>query len=77
MFQKSDPPEAAPLLDPCLKGTQKFTQIDKNPKEGAIFQKSAPPEAAPLLTPCLKITSKVRKTSKIVKEVSSFKNLSL
>ena len=24
VFEKSDPPEAAPLLDPCLKVTQMF-----------------------------------------------------
>ena len=33
IFQNSGPPEAAPLLDPYLKGTKKFTKIDKIPKE--------------------------------------------
>ena len=54
LFRKSDPPEAAPLLNPRL-------EITNPNREGVIFQKSDPPEAAPLLAPCLKVTKNLRK----------------
>ena len=38
IFQKSDPPEAAPLLDPCLKGAKLFAKIDTILKEVSFFK---------------------------------------
>ena len=59
IFQKSEPPQAAPLIAPCLK-------LQKNGKSFNIFKevpffKTDPPEAAPLLTPCLKVDKKFGK----------------
>ncbi|MEC7214915.1 MAG: hypothetical protein VXW26_10935, partial [SAR324 cluster bacterium] len=59
-FQKSDPPEAAPLLAPCLKIAQKVWKIHQWFLRDVNFQKTDPPEAAPLLAPCLKIAQKVK-----------------
>jgi len=62
IFQKSDPPEAAPLLAPCSKVTKKYRKLSKF-SSMCHFQKSDPPEAAPLLAPCLKVMKKYRKLS--------------
>ena len=58
-FQKSDPPEAAPLLAPCLKVDQN-SEFRSTFSRDVIFQESDPPEAAPLLAPCLKIENAVQ-----------------
>ena len=55
VFQKSDPPEAAPLLAPGLEDIKKFGKSFQYFLGDVIFQKSDPPEATPLLAPCLKI----------------------
>ena len=75
IFQKCDPPEAAPLVAPCLETAIKKQKVVQHVQGDVIFQKCDPPEAAPLLAPSLEIAKQFGKMFNIFMEVTFFKNM--
>ena len=58
IFEKSDPPEAAPLLDPCLKVTKKLpnlSKVSRNCNSSKIWPAGGGTPARPLLESHTKI----------------------